>query len=323
MKCDFCCLETCPHQLMLADNKPHSIEHYEPKFGCYLSISTTPIFDSNNNLLGSLHIARDISLQKEYELNLTNFNNELLELNRNKDKFFSIVAHDLRSPFQGLLGYTDLILNELDHMGKSEIRDYLGRIQSSTYNTLTLLENLLTWSRLQSGRMQYNPTSFEIHKSLKNSIDLLASIIQSKDILIINNLKANCIVCADQQMIHSVLLNLLSNAVKFSYPGGKISISCKEIAANDTYTNVTGREIAGFVEISITDSGEGISDEEKNKLFNINNQYTRPGTMNEQGVGLGLILVKEMVEKHGSSLKIYSQPGRGSEFSFTLPVESN
>jgi signal transduction histidine kinase len=171
--------------------------------------------------------------------------------------------------------------------------------------------------------MQYNPTSFEIHKSLKNSIDLLASIIQSKDILIINNLKADCVVCADQQMIHSVLLNLLSNAVKFSYPGGKISISCKEIASNDNYANVTGKEIAGFVEISITDFGEGISDEEKNKLFSINNQYTRPGTMNEQGVGLGLILVKEMVEKHGTRLTINSEPGKGSEFSFTLPVESN
>lgn len=319
MHSDSCSVDLCPHMQMLHDNQPHSIQHYEPKFGCYLEITTTPIFDSNNNLLGSLHIARDISAQKEFEMNLTNFNHELQELNKNKDKFFSIVAHDLRSPFQGLLGYTDLILDELDYMKKTEIRDFVDKIQSSAYNTLTLLENLLTWSRLQSGRMLYNPTSFELYKSLKSSLDLLASTIQSKDIMVVNNLKTNCVVYADQQMIHSVLLNLLSNAVKFSYPGGKISIGCNEAVSTENFSNLNGTETAGLIEISIADNGEGISDEEKHKLFNIHNQYTRPGTLNEQGVGLGLILVKEMVEMHGAQLKINSQPGKGSEFSFALP----
>ena len=117
-----CTLSNCPHLSMINDMKPHSVELFEPKFGLYLDISTTPIFDSENNLLGSLHIARDITFQKETEAKLTELNNELKELNQSKDKFFSIVAHDLRSPFQGMLGFTDLILDELDSLTKEEIK---------------------------------------------------------------------------------------------------------------------------------------------------------------------------------------------------------
>lgn len=315
------CIDDCPHKKMIVDNQQHSVEYYEPKFDCYLNVTTTPVFDANNNLLGSLHIARDISKQKEYELKLTEFNTELRELNQSKDKFFSIVAHDLRSPFQGLLGYTDLMLDELDSLEKSEMRDYLGKIRNSASNTLTLLENLLNWSRLQSGRLTYNPSFINISKLLRDIIDLLASAIQNKEIKLDVEVNPNCIVYSDQHMIKSILLNLFSNAIKFSYPGGVVSIHCKYGFIDTHSITNDGTEIDQNVEISIIDSGEGISEEEKEKLFDANNHYTRPGTMNESGAGLGLVLVKEMLEIQGSKLRINSNPGKGSRFSFTLPVK--
>lgn len=320
MHSDSKCIDDCPHKQMMIDNQQHTIEYYEPKFECYLNITTSPIFDDNNNLLGSLHIARDISKQKEYELNLTKYNNELRELNQSKDKFFSIVAHDLRSPFQGLLGYTELILDELDTLEKSEMRDYLGKIRYSTINTLTLLENLLNWSRLQSGRMKYNPSKFNLMKVVRDVIGLLGPSIQNKGIEVDVDIKPHCNLYADQPMIHSILLNLLSNAIKFSYPEGEISIICSQVAPAYGLYNQDGKITKNYLEISITDSGEGITDEEKQKLFNSQKQYTRHGTINEQGAGLGLILVKEMIELHGSQLNIMSKPGKGSRFSFTLPV---
>ena len=315
-----CSISNCPHLSMINDRKPHNIEIYEPKFGLYLNISTTPIFDADDNLLGSLHISRDISLQKESEAQLTKYNNELKELNQSKDKFFSIVAHDLRSPFQGMLGFTDLILEDIDILSKAEIKEYLQKVRDSSYSTFTLLENLLDWSRLQTGRLEYKPSEFSLFEDVSSVISLLNSNALSKNIRLINNL-TDYTVYADRRMVHSILLNLTTNAIKFTFPGGTVSFDAKIISQCEDQTVVETEACNRKVlRICISDTGMGISPEELKKIFKIDEHFTLSGTSNEQGAGLGLILVKEMTEKQGGKLTIHSQEGKGSVFAFTLPL---
>jgi PAS domain S-box-containing protein len=316
-----CANANCPHLSMIRDHKDHSIELYEPKFGSYLNISTTPIFDSGNRLLGSLHIARDISIQKESEAKLMEYNKELRELNQNKDKFFSIVAHDLRSPFQGMLGFTDLIIDELDTLTRDEIREYLLKVRDSSYGTFALLENLLNWSRLQTGRLQYNPSEFNLNDDVVSIISLLNSNAQSKRVNLVNNINSSHLVFADEHMVHSILLNLATNAIKFTNPGGTVTFDAKikSMCTGEHKGKCTCKQKG--MEISVSDNGVGIPEEALDKIFNIGNHYTMPGTDNEHGAGLGLILVKEMAEKHGGKLTVKSEETKGSVFSFTIPLK--
>jgi len=318
-----CAISECPHLSMIEDRKPHSIELFEPKFGLYLDISTTPIFDSENNLLGSLHIARDITTQKESEARLMKYNTELKDLNQSKDKFFSIVAHDLRSPFQGMLGFTDLILDELESLSKNEIKEYLQKVRDSSYSTFTLLENLLNWSRMQTGRMPYKPSDFSLNEVVEGILGLLDSNAQNKNIRLANNLETDYTAYADRQMLHSILLNLTTNAIKFTYPGGQVSIDAKiKHICEDMYEDESICE-QKLLEISVSDTGTGMPPEVMDKIFKIDDHFSQAGTANEQGAGLGLILVKEMTEKHGGILTIRSEVGRGSVFTFTIPLAGN
>jgi PAS domain S-box-containing protein len=316
-----CTISNCPHLNMINDRKPHSVELYEPKFGMYLNISTTPIFDADNKLLGSLHIARDISIQKETEAKLTKLNNELNELNQSKDKLFSIVAHDLRSPFQGMLGFTDMILEDINTLSKAEINEYLLKVRDSVYSTFTLLENLLDWSRLQTGRLEYKPSEFSLFEDVASVISLLDSNAQSKNIHLINNLSDEYVINADRRMVHSILLNLTTNAIKFTFPGGSVIFDAKiKAICEDDFGNETTGCNHKLLEISVSDTGVGISPEGIKKIFNIDEHFTLSGTSNEQGAGLGLILVKDMTEKQGGKLTVNSQEGKGSIFTFTLPL---
>lgn len=317
-----CAKANCPHLVMIRDRKPHTIQLFEPKFGLHLEISAIPIFDSQNNLLGSMHIARNITIQKESEARLQEYNKELEELNQSKDKFFSIVAHDLRSPFQGMLGFTDLILDELDTLTKEEIREYLQKVRDSSYGAFSLLENLLNWSRLQTGRMQYNPSAFSLTETVLGIISLLNSNAQSKNISLLNNLHEEYSVFADRQMVHSILLNLATNAIKFTFPGGKVSFDAK-IKLTDPDDPGSNNGHGKSIEISISDTGTGISPEALGRIFKIDDHFSQAGTSNEKGAGLGLILVKEMAEKHGGTLQVNSAEGKGSTFSFTIPLVEN
>ncbi len=315
-----CAAEKCPHLSMIKDHKTHSLELFEPKLNCYLNITTTPVFDSDGRLLGSLHIARDITTQKESEAKLKEYNEELKELNLNKDKFFSIVAHDLRSPFQGMLGFTDLILDELEDLTKSEIREYVQRVHDSSYSTFTLLENLLSWSRLQTGKLHYKPSDFNIYGEVAAISNLLASNAHSKNIHIKNAINMDYTVFADQQMVHSILLNLATNAIKFSYRGSVVTFDSKIISMCEDNTEKGILCDHKYLEISVSDTGVGMSADTMEKLFKIGGHFTLAGTANEQGAGLGLLLVKEMVEKQGGKLTIHSEVEKGSVFKFTLPL---
>lgn len=315
-----CALANCPHLRMIEDHKRHSVEIYEPKLNQYLHVSTTPVFDPNNNLLGSLHIARDITTQKESEAKLKEYNNELKELNHNKDKFFSIVAHDLRSPFQGMLGFTDLILEDIDTLTKEEIKDYVQKVHDSSYSTFTLLENLLNWSRLQTGRMQNKPSTLVVIDEVAAIMSLLESNAAGKNILLNNEIDPSYKVKADQQMVHSILLNLTTNAIKFSFPGGRVTFNARIVELNDEHSESINPDSSVCLEISISDNGVGMTGEVLDKLFSVESHFTLAGTANEQGAGLGLILVKEMTEKQGGKLKVTSEVNKGSVFSFTLPL---
>lgn len=318
-----CINESCPHLVMLHDKKHHSIEMFEPKFGCFLNLTTTPLHDAEGNLVGALYIARDISTQVESDEKLTKHNNELQAINQNKDKFFGIVAHDLRSPFQGMLGFTDLILDEIDSLSKEEIKMYLERVRDSSESAYALLENLLDWSRLQTGRLPFKPYRFNINDNVKAIMSLLGSNAQSKGISLINNILPDFTVYADQQMVHSILLNLATNAVKFTGSGGSVSFDAKIRSSCENNPGVTCSCIHRCLEISITDTGVGIPPSQLEKMFNVDEHLSLTGTANEKGAGLGLLIVKEMVEKHGGQLTIDSQVGRGSVFSFNLPSSSS
>ena len=318
MHANGCATANCPHLSLLHDKKPHSIELFEPKLNLFLEISTIPLFDSNNNLLGSLHISRDITLQKESEAKLKKYNSELKELNQSKDKFFGIVAHDLRSPFQGMLGFTDLILDELETLSKEEIREYLQKVRDSSYSTFSLLENLLNWSRLHTGRMQFNPTNFNITEIISGIFNLLDSNAQRKNIRLINNLSHDYYVFADRQMLHSILLNLTTNAIKFTFESGTVTFDAKILNRSNQKNEIEFIPFQKCLEISVSDTGTGMSAETISKIFSIEDHFSLAGTANEQGAGLGLILVKEMAEKHGGTLIVKSQEGKGSVFAFTI-----
>ena len=315
-----CAHAVCPHLSMMQDNQPHSNELFEPVFDTYLNFTVTPIFDSQNNLLGSLHIARDISEQKEYESKLLEYNKELKELTRSKDKFFSIVAHDLRSPFQGMLGFTDLLLDELDTLSTEEIKEYLQKVRDSSYNTFNLLENLLDWSRLQTDKLYNRPSDFNLKDQISAIFNLLNSNAERKNIRLMTPIESVFIVHADQLLMHSVLLNLVSNAVKYSYPGGIVTVDARKIETCEDDSEIMSTCTNKCVEISVSDTGVGMSEEEQLKLFKIEHHFTMPGTAKEQGAGLGLILAKEITEKYGGKFSVSSKKGQGSVFAFTIPL---
>ena len=230
---------------------------------------------------------------------------ELKLLNANKDKLFSIIAHDLRSPFHGLFGFTEILANDFESLTKSEVKNISQELYKTVRQQFKLLENLLDWSRLQIGRMDFQPIRISLYEKVALITELLIGNAIKKNITIINEIKDNITVWADEKMLNSILQNLVSNAIKFTPAGGQILLSC----------NVIEDE----VEIAIKDSGIGISEADLELLFRIDVQHSTKGTSNEKGTGLGLLLCKELVEKQNGRIKVDSKPGEGSTFTFYLP----
>jgi len=234
---------------------------------------------------------------------------DLLQLNVMKDKFFSIVAHDLKAPFQGLLGISNILTDNLDELDKDELKNISNKIYDTTKNLYTLIEQLLDWAQLQTNRMECDIEKLKLQEVIKYVLTLIAQNSEKKSIEIQNRVDDNILVAADERMLNSVLGNLISNAVKFTGRNGKISISSKCI--ND------------LVEICINDTGIGIEKEKLDKLFRIDQSYSSKGTEGEIGTGLGLILCREMVNKLGGDIWVSSEKGKGSSFFFTLPKANN
>lgn len=247
---------------------------------------------------------KDITERMLAEKKIKTSEEELKKLNASKDKFFSIVAHDLRSPFHGLIGISDILLEEFDELDRKSIREYLMSINKTTKNLFKLIENLLSWSRLQTGKIEYHPENIDLYEAILYSVNLLTPYASNKKITIINNIAKETLVYGDEKMIVSVLENLLSNAIKFSYPNSKIEIDCLH----------NEREI----QISVKDYGVGLSDEEMRLLFKLDSGFSTIGTNNEKGTGFGLLICKDMIEKMGGKIFVNSKKNEGSIFTFML-----
>ncbi len=231
-------------------------------------------------------------------------NDELLELNATKDKFFSIIAHDLKSPFNTILGFSEILVNDVENFRKEEIKEYASNIHSSANQTLALLENLLDWARLQRGLIIPNLKRQDL-KTIAADVCLFSNeIAKHKNISIINTITSDCFANCDIDMTKTVLRNLISNAIKFTNKNGSVSINA---------------QIKGsFIEIQIKDTGIGIQADIIPHLFKIDKNISTHGTADESGTGLGLLLCKELIEKQGGTIWVTSEIGKGSSFYFTL-----
>ena len=262
----------------------------------------------DNNGITILHegISRDVTQRKKAELQLQEYSEQLKELVATKDKFFSIIAHDLKSPFNSILGLSEIIKSDAKHLDIATIEQYAGIIHSTSTNTFKLLENLLDWARIQQSQMPFHPVSLILKAIADEVIELMIEKANSKMIAIINFIPDNLILMADKNMIRTILRNLLSNALKFTSVNGKV-----ELKALRTDNSVT---------ISVKDTGTGIKEEDINKIFKIGSSFSKRGTENEKGTGLGLLLCKEFVEKHDGKIWVESEEGNGSEFKFSIPL---
>ena len=250
-----------------------------------------------------LKFSRDAIVK--YNERLLQAQEELRQLNASKDKFFSIIAHDLRGPFSGFLGLSELLAEEYKELEPVEISQIAESMNKAAKRLFSFLENLLEWSRTQMGRMEYNPTKLDIFETAIRIIGLFTANADEKGISLESKIEKNTFVVADNNMLNTIVRNLVSNALKFTHSGGKITISADEISDNE-------------IMISVSDTGIGIKAEDIQKIFKIDSKFTTPGTSNEQGTGLGLILCKEFVEKHGGELFIESAVGKGTKFYFNL-----
>ena len=255
--------------------------------------------DSFNTLISALREKQNL----EEQLKATAV--ELGELNATKDKLFSIIAHDLRNPFNAIITLSDFIEEHIRKGENDEALHMLGLLQKSSQSTYNLLQNLLEWSMLKREAMQCNPAELELLPLVEDEVTTFRNMAQQKDIVIEINVPAGLMVQADGNMLKTVLRNLCGNALKYTHPGGKISISaCREGSA---------------VTIAVQDSGIGMTPEEIEKLFLLHSGSSKPGTRQEKGSGLGLMLCSEFIHLHNGTIRVESTPGKGSTFIVSIP----
>ncbi len=241
----------------------------------------------------------------EKSLIISNQNNELHSLIAEKDRLFSIIGHDLRTPFNSILGFGELIYEDSNQLTKEEIQTYSSYIVQSSKNTLYLLENLLIWAKLQQNRIVFDPKELNLQKVINEVVLLLREPLKDKLITLNNNISDFSFVFADEEMLKTIFRNIIGNAIKFSYKNGTIDISSSETGS--------------VTKISIQDHGIGMKFEDLEKLYQFDATVIRTGTQNEKGSGMGLIISKEIVEKHGGTIWVESTEGVGTTFFFTIP----
>ncbi len=236
---------------------------------------------------------------------LSKLNQALSSLNATRDKFFSIIAHDLRNPFNTILGLSDLLLMNFDKAEPAKIRKSVTDIRDTAKHTFDLLQNLLIWARSQTGAIDFLPVSFDLSDHIHENIAIVRSQAEKKNIEVTYTGPGPMRVTGDIRMIDTVLRNLLTNAIKFTPQQGAVIVSAEETTQ--------------YIEVTVRDTGIGIAPEHISRIFLLDNRYSRKGTEKERGSGLGLILCQEFVEKHGGTIRVESEPEKGSSFIFTLP----
>jgi PAS domain S-box-containing protein len=260
-----------------------------------------PEFNEKNQVLSVLGVSRDITLLKQSEI-------KLLLSNADKDLFISILAHDLRNPFNTILGFSELLMDGLRTYDLDTIEKQIGIIHAISQKTYTLLEDLLMWAKSQSGKLDFNPQKIDFSRICLETVDSIKMNAHSKNISLDYLSNGEIPLSADENMLKIVIRNLLANSIKFTNRGGQIDIRTEQTAS--------------YLTVTISDNGVGIAPERVNNLFEISQRITTPGTANEKGTGLGLLLCKEFVEKHQGKIWVESILGKGSHFKFTLPLSA-
>ena len=336
--------EVCDTYKVLKDNNPHTWDWTGPD-GRNYSIFDFPFTDADGSAL-IMEMGIDVTDLKLAEADLKNLNadleqkviertrdiesanyrlhqeltdrilaeealkkseSQLKELNATKDKFFNIVAHDLKNPFTSLIGSSELLFRNIDQMDKGKIKTLARILNDASKNGYAILQNLLDWSRSQTGLLKFNPENINLKDLIDEHILNLEQISSNKEIKIHSEIKDDLFIYGDKNMIKTVLRNLLGNAVKYSYRSGKVFVDA----------TINDQEVI----VSVKDNGIGIPEENIKKIFRIDIKYSVPGTENEQGTGLGLKLCKELVEKQGGKIWVESGENKGSEFKFSIPAE--
>lgn len=277
------------------------------KNGTYIWIETvTRLQFSSSGEIEIFAVSRNIEMRKQSEMQLQKYATELSQLNADKDRFMQILAHDLRNPFNALLGFTDLLLSNIRDFDVDEIEMQISIVNQTARSTYNLLNDLLLWSQSQSGKLPYEPEKL-------NFIDICNQVLEGKqNQLAAKNITINCFeigsICllSDKNMFKTILRNLISNAIKFTHKNGQIRVFAEIDQENAI--------------ITVADNGLGISIDNQKKLFDLTKLYSTEGTEKERGTGLGLLLCKEFVEKHGGKIWVESELGKGSSFKFTMPI---
>ncbi len=279
----------------------------------WYEIHFAPIYELDKQITGVIFSTIGIDRRKRAEAEIKQSAQQLKELNATKDKLFTIIAHDLKSPFNTLLGFSELLVNEYNTMPANEVEKFHLYIYQSANQAFNLLTNLLEWAKTQTGRIKLHPVEFDLTSVIEENIRLFELRAKEKGITLKTDVKNNLQVFADQNMITLVLRNLLSNAIKFTNTEGKISLTANKKHSKDE-TNIH------FIEVSVKDTGTGMKAADISKLFRVDVEHTTKGTHNEIGTGLGLILCKEFITKNKGEIFVESEYGKGSNFRFTIPA---
>lgn len=306
--------EDCRRAIQAYLNNP--VEHFFLEFrfrhkdGSYRWMNTkaASILNENGKVVRMFGTHTDITDKKNADIQIKIQNEELQQLNATKSKFFSIIAHDLKSPFNSIMGFSELLVEQIKEKNFNGTEKYAEIILLSSRRAINLLRNLMEWARSQTGQIKFYPKRFDLSAFMIEATQMFDDIAGQKDIKLKKEFPIKALVFADQAMVNTVLRNLISNAIKFTKPGGVITISVKE-EKNECV-------------VAVKDNGIGIPESQINKLFRIDENYSTRGTANETGTGLGLILCKEFIEKHHGKIRVESEEGKGSTFYFTLPYHA-
>lgn len=276
--------------------------------GTLCVIDTVPRQFTPEQIKALKTLARQVSTQLELRLSfskLQNYAKQLRQLNASKDKFFSIIAHDLKAPFNSMLGFADILQNEVEKLDIEEIKDLSSDIYNTGKSTYRLLENLLQWSMLEIGCLPWKPSRLNLNEIVDDTLLILSGVARTKNITLVNKIIPQQTVYGDLKMLQSVLQNLVNNALKFTPEKGQV--------------NVSSLVKDNLIRVIVSDTGVGMTQQQIDGLFNIEHFISRDGTLGEKGTGLGLLLCQEFVAKNGGTMKVESKIGKGSQVSFTIP----
>ncbi len=298
----------CPMQQCVETGKSVSLEQVFNQNNENISCSEIhayPVFNDKGDVVQVIEYSLDITERKKIEHQLARQTEELLELNSTKDKFFSIIAHDLRSPFNAMLGLSELLATSYYDFDDAMRTESVNDIYQASKQAFGLLENLLEWARAQTGKIEFLPSKFKINGLVHETFSVVSSSAENKHIHLKVTGNEEIVAFADRNMIYTIMRNLVTNAIKFTPENGNITLSIIENQDD--------------IQFSVADTGLGISEENIGKLFRIDKTFSKLGTAQEKGTGLGLILCKEFVDKHGGTISVESKLNVGSIFTVTLP----